>query len=178
MFKSPATFGRGFLAVRQPSDGPAPPATVQRAVKLMQAGAAVSTIYLIFAVAVAATVKSSLKTWNAGQAPAKQLTAAQINSIATFYIVSAIITGVVAIALWLWMAKTNWAGRNWARITASVFFVLWSLYTYNSLGGTRGAPTLIISTVIVLVIWLIGLGALIMLWRQESTAFFRDQPTR
>jgi hypothetical protein len=178
MFKSPATFGRGFLSVRQPSDGSAPPASVQWAVKLMQAGAAVSTVYLIFALAVTATVKGSLTTWNAEQAKSKQLTAAQINSIATFYIVSAIVTGLVAIALWIWMAKVNSAGRNWARITASVFFVLWSLYTYNSLGGTRGAATLIISTVIVLVIWLIGLGALFMLWRQESTAFFRAQSAR
>jgi hypothetical protein len=144
----------------------------------MQAGAAVSTIYLIFALAVTATVKSSLTTWSAEQAKSKQLTASQINSIATFYIVSAIVTGVVAIALWIWMAKMNSAGRNWARITATVFFILWSLYTYNSLGGTRGAPTLIISTVIVLIIWLIGLGALFMLWRQESTAFFRAQPGR
>ncbi len=152
-----------------------PPATVQWSVKLMLAGAAVSTVYLIFALIVTASIKSSLVKWNATQPKAKQLTASQLNSLTTYYIVSTIIIGLIAIGLWLWMAKMNGTGRNWARIVASVLFVLWSYYTYVSIGQTRGAATLVVSTVIVVVTWLIGLAALYLLWRPASSAYFKAQ---
>jgi hypothetical protein len=152
-----------------------PPATVQWAVKLMLAGAAVSTVSLVFALIVTTSVKSSLVRWNATEPKAKQLTASQLNSLATYYIVSTIIIGLIAIGLWLWMARMNTAGRNWARITASVFFLLWTYYTYVSIGQTHGAATLITSTAIVLVTWLIGLASLYLLWRPASSAFFKAQ---
>jgi hypothetical protein len=154
---------------------PEPPATVQRSVKLMLAGAAVSTVYLVFALIVTASVKSSLVRWNATEPKAKQLTASQVNSLATYYIVSTIVIGLIAIGLWLWMARMNTAGRSWARITSTVFFLLWTYYTYVSIGETHGAATLIISMAVVLVLWLIGLAALYLLWRPASSAFFKAQ---
>jgi hypothetical protein len=176
MFKSLVASGRKLTSgSSQTSDGSAPPASMQWAVKLMQAGAAASTVYLIFSVAIASTVKSSLTKWNATQPKAKQLTSAQISTAATDLIVSIIIVGLISIALWLWMARKNNEGKTWARITSTVLFLLWSYYTYNSIASTRGAATLIASTVIVLVIWVIGLGALFMLWRQESSAYFKEK---
>ncbi len=162
--------GKG-TAVAEP-----PPPTVQWAVRLMYAGAAVSTVYLVFALIVTSTIKSTLVRWNAAEPRAKQLTSSQLNSLATYYIVSTIIIGLIAIGLWLWMARMNSAGRNWARITASVFFALWTYYTYVSIGQTRGAATLITSTVIVMVVWLVGLASLYLLWRPASSAFFKAQP--
>lgn len=180
MFKSSAASDRKLpaSAKQQLPEGAAPPPSMQWAVRLMQAGAAASTIYLIFAAAITSTVKSSLTSWNAAQPKSKQLTAAQISSTATYLIVTTIIVGLIAIGLWIWMARMNSAGRSWARITATVLFVLWSYYTYTSIGDARGAAMLIISMVIVLVTWVIGLGALIMLWRPDSTAFFRAQSSR
>lgn len=180
MFKSFAASDSKLLTAKssrssQPSQQPQPPVTVQRAVKLMLAGAAASTVYLVFALVVSFSVKSALVRWNATQPKAKQLTASQINSFASSYIITTIIVGLIAIALWLWMARMNNLGRNWARITASVFFVLWTYYTWVSIGQTRGALTLILALVIVLVIWLIGLAALFLLWRPDSTAFFKGQ---
>jgi hypothetical protein len=159
----------------KPAADVTPPATMQWAVKLMLAGAAVSTVYLVFALIVTASIKSSLVRWNATEPKAKQLTASQVNSLATYYIVSTIIIGLIAIGLWLWMARMNSAGRSWARIAATVLFVLWSYYTYVSIGQTHGAATLITSTVIVLVTWLIGLAALFLLWRPASSAFYKAQ---
>jgi hypothetical protein len=158
--------------------GAEPPATMQWSVKLMLAGAAVSTVYLIFALVVTVSIKSSLVRWNSTQPKAKQLTVSQLNSLTTYYIVSTIIIGLIAIGLWLWMAKMNSAGRNWARIVASVLFVLWSYYTYVSIGQTRGAATLVVSTVIVVVTWLIGIAALYLLWRPDSSAYFKAQSSR
>jgi hypothetical protein len=146
---------------------------MQWAVRLMLAGAAVSTVYLVFALIVTASIKTDLTRWNATVPKAKQLTASQLNSLATYYVVTTIIIGLISIGLWLWMAKMNTAGRSWARIVSSVLFLLWTYYTWVSIGQTRGAATLVISTVIVLVTWLIGLVSLFFLWRPASTAFYK-----
>lgn len=157
----------------QPS-GPLLPTSVRRAVWLMRIGAAASTVYLIFALAVTASEKSSLEKWNAQQPKAKQLTAAEINSTATYLIVSTIIVGLIAVALWIWMARMNSRGRSWARMTSSAFFILWTVYAYSSVGSVRGPATLVVSTIIVLVIWLIGLCALFFLWRPDASEYFKS----
>jgi hypothetical protein len=157
----------------------APPSTLQLAVKLMLAGAAVSTVYLVFGVIVTAGARNSLISAliksNDTEPKSKQLTLSQIHTLATFYVAETAIVGVIAIALWLWMARMNIRGRTWARITASVFFLLWTYYTYVSIGQTRGDATLIISTAFVLLTWVIGVASLYLLWRPQSTAFIKDQ---
>jgi hypothetical protein len=183
MFKSfadklPAlgTSGKGAVGA------PEPPASLLWAVKLMLVGAAVSTLFLLFGVIVTVSERNSLTNaliaWNKTQPKSKQLTLSQIHSYVTVSIVTIIIVGLISVALWLWMARMNTAGKSWARITASVLFALWTFYTYQSIGATRGAATLVASTIIVLVIWLLGLGSLFFLWRPDSTAFYRSQSAR
>lgn len=152
----------------------APPPPVQWAVRLMYAGAGLSGVFLIFALIVTSNVKSALIKWNATLPKKQQYTLSQINNAATSYIVSTIIIGLIAIGLWLWMARLNNRGRNWARIAATVFFALWTYYTYESIGTTRGSATFITATAMVLIIWLVGLAALFFLWRAESTAYFKS----
>lgn len=170
------TGGRGTLGE------PDAPPTVQWAVKLMLVGASISTVFLLFGVIVTVSERNSLInaliSWNKTQPKSKQLTLSQIHSYVTVSIVTIIIVGLISVALWLWMARMNSAGRNWARITASVLFALWTFYTYQSIGDTRGAATLIVSTVIVLLIWLVGLASLFLLWRPASSLFFKSQPAR
>jgi hypothetical protein len=179
MFKSftdrlPALAAGGKGAIDQPE----PPATVQRAVRLMLAGAAASTVFLVFAVIVTSNVKSALLKWNASLPKGKQYTVSQISNAASSYIVTTIIIGLLAIALWLWMARMNRAGRSWARITASVFFALWTYYTYTSIGSTRGSATFLTALILVLVIWVIGLVSLFFLWRPDSTVFYKSRSAR
>jgi hypothetical protein len=157
---------------------PEPPASVQRAVRFMLAGAAASTVFLIFGVVVTANVKSALIAWNATLPKSKQYTLTQLSNAATSYIVSTIIVGLLAVLLWLWMARMNNRGRSWARISATVFFVLWTYYTYQNIGGTRGSATFIAALAIILVIWLIGIGALYYLWRPDSTVYFKTQSAK
>lgn len=164
---------RGIGAV---SDSEAPP-TVQWAVRFMLFGAAISTIYLIFAVIVTSGVKSALVKWNAGLPKSQQHTAQQISNAATDYIVSTIIIGLIAIGLWLWMARMNGGRRTWARITASVFFALWTYYTYSSIGQLHGgSATFVAALVITFAIWLVGLAALYFLWRPESSSYYKSAP--
>jgi uncharacterized membrane protein YozB (DUF420 family) len=154
------------------------PSTMEWAVKLMLVGAAMSTVFLVFAAIVTANVKGALVRWNATLPKGKQYTASQISDAANSYIATTIIIGLIAIALWLFMTRMNRKGRNWARITATVFFVLWTYYTYVSIGQTRGSSTFIAALVLVLAIWFVGLAALFLLWRPPSNEFYRSQSGR
>lgn len=158
---------------------PAPPAPVHRAARLMQAGAVVSTLSLIFTVIGSFSLKHNMMTANAQKLQDHQITASQISSTATGLIVYTILIGLVSIGLWLWMARMNEAGRRWARITASVFFALWSLYTYSVIGELHGGvtvtATLIVSLVLILALWVIGAATVFYLWRPASTAYFKAQ---
>jgi hypothetical protein len=80
----------------------------------------------------------------------------------------AVILGLIGIGLWIWMASANKAGKNWARITSTVFF---GLDTLGLLASFSQAETLL-GRLVSLVVWLIGLGVIVMLWRKESSAYF------
>ncbi len=46
-----------------------------------------------------------------------------LNAVKLMYAAAAVsIASLVVIALWLWMARENGQGRNWARILATVLF--------------------------------------------------------
>lgn len=186
MFKS-FTASDKKLTARQgktrPQGQEAPPAPLRRAVRLMQAGAVGSALSLIFTVIGSFSLKSNMMSANAAKLKDHQITASQISNTATALIVYTIVVGLAAIGLWLWMARMNEAGRSWARITASVFFGLWSIYTYSVLGELHGGVTvtgtLIISLVLILALWVIGVAAVFYLWRPASTAYFKGQsPSR
>jgi len=79
--------------------------------------------------------------------------------------------GVVGIALWLWMARASYQGRNWARIVSTVLYCLATL----DLVGVFSQPKTAISLIFPVLTWFIGLGAVFLLWRGPSTAFFKPQ---
>src|SRR5580692_4904113 len=144
---------------------PAAPPPVLTAVKLMYAGAAVSTVSLIISLADIGGSKAAIRKAR------PSLTAAQVNQLNTFIITLAIVSGVVGVGLWLWMAKSNSQGRNWARILSSVLFGLATL----DLFGVLSQPKTLLGLVFPVLTWLIGLGAIILLWRKDSTALFKPR---
>jgi hypothetical protein len=145
----------------QPQRPPAPN-SVQTAVKLMYAGAALSFIELILDLASISAVKTAI------HKRFPNYTAAQLHTAEVSYIVFAVIASVIAIGLWIWMARANAAGRNYARITGTVFFGLNTLFLLLSVARPHVGIGLLLS----LLVWLAGLGAVIMLWRKESGPYF------
>jgi tryptophan-rich sensory protein len=142
----------------EPERPPAPP-SVLNAVKLMYAGAALSTVSLIiFLINI-----GGLKEANKKARPS--LTASQLDQL----IISSILYAVVGIGLWLWMARANGQGRNWARNTGTVLFAAATVQLFFQLNY----PGPVIGLVFPVLSWLVGLGAVILLWRRESTAFFK-----
>ncbi len=144
---------------------PSAPPPVLQAVKLMYAGAAVSTVSLVVSLVDISGTKAAIRKAR------PSLTVAQVNQLNTFIITLAIVSGVIGVALWLWMAKANGQGRNWARILSSVLFGLATL----DLFGVFSQPKTLLGLVFPVLTWLIGLGAVILLWRKDSTAFFKPR---
>jgi hypothetical protein len=144
---------------------PEPPAPVLTAVKLMYAGAAVSAIGLITSLLTIGSIKTAIRKKDT------TLTAAQLHTAENVTVAVAVIIALIGIGLWIWMAQVNKAGKNWARITSTVFFGLDTVGLLISFAQPGAAA----SRLITIVLWLIGLSAIIMLWRKESSAYFKPQ---
>ena len=142
---------------------PPEPVSVQRAVRLMYAGAAVSTVSLIISLISIGGTKSEIHKQRPG------LSATQVHQLEVLIIGLAVVSGLVGIGLWLWMAQKTGQGRNWARIFSSVLFGLATIDLY----GVLREPKTVIGLVFPVLTWLVGLGAIILLYQKESTAFFR-----
>jgi len=151
----------------EPERPPAPPSIVN-AVKLMYVGAAVSTASLIISLADISGTKSAIRKAR------PSLTATQVNQLNTFIISLAIVSGLIGIGLWLWMAWANKQGKNWARILSTVLFCLATL----DLVGVFSEPKTALGLIFPVLTWLVGLGAVFLLWRPDSGAFFKPQAFR
>jgi len=147
-----------------PERPPAPPSVVN-AVKLMYAGAAISVVSLVISLASIGGTKDAIRKAR------PSLTATQVNQLNTFIIALAVVSGVVGVALWLWMARANGQGKNWARILSTVLFALATL----DLFGVVSQPKTVLGLIFPALTWLVGLGAVVFLWRKESTEFFKPQ---
>jgi len=166
-----------FPSSGQPAEPlrPPAPAPVRTAVKLMYAGAAVSAVLLIIVLAmVIGDVKGAVR----GQFLGQSLTAPQLKPL---IITVVLVGGLVAIALWLWMARVNGQGRNWARILSTVLFGLATLQLRGDLqqpvSHAGFGVTVLYYGVAVLsaASWLVGAAGVWLLWRPASSAFFKPQ---
>jgi hypothetical protein len=140
----------------------------------MYAGAAVSTVGLIIGLAL---IIVDIKAAARGRFLGHSLTAPQMRPL---IITVWIVFGLVGIALWLWMARANGQGRNWARILSTVLFGLATLQLRHP--QPQGSPagsgaTVLYYGVMALSVagWLVGAAAVWLLWRPSSSAFFKPQ---
>ena len=171
MYQSYPSSGQSAGPLRPPA-----PAPVRTAVKLMYAGAAISTVNLISALVF---IIGGNKAGHAAE-NRRILTAAQASQLDPVLITVAIVYSLVVIALWLWMARANGQGRNWARILSTVLFALATLQLghpqlqgspagFGAMGLYYGGTALFVAA------WLFGAAAVWLLWRPASSAFFRPQ---
>jgi hypothetical protein len=150
----------------QPGTALPRPRSVQTAVRLMYAGAALDAIGVILGLATIGSLKSAIVKHSS-----KQLTANQIHGLEIFSIVGTVVIGLIAIGLWLWMAWANGRGRNWARIVSAVLFGIDTLSLLLSFTRANVIGALILGVLV----WLAGLGAVILIFNKESTPFFRQR---
>jgi hypothetical protein len=157
--------GPAASSVPAASSPPDIPKSVMIAVRLMYAGAVVTAIVMVISVIAAAAGLKALR------ASHPHATAAHLHSYQTALITSAIVFGLIEIAMWLIMARTNRAGAKWARMAATVLFVF---ATWNFVGVFLGKIK-IIGIAYSGVTWLVGLAAIVYLWQRTSGEYFTAQ---
>jgi hypothetical protein len=160
MYQPYPSAGQGPGPVR-----PGPPPSVVMAVRLMYGGAVLSGVSLVVGLATVGSLRTALHKSD------PSLTAKQLHDLQTVVVVGSVAIGVISIALWVWMALTNQAGKSWARIVATVLFGLNTLFLL--LGVARAGAAA--GTLVSILIWLIGLGAVILLWRKDSSEYYAAQ---
>lgn len=150
----------------------APPQQVVIAARLMYAGAALSVATLVTKLLTTHGLRAAII--SAAHKQHKHLTAAQATGTEHLLVGTAIFWGLFGTGLWLLMARANRNGFKWARIAASVLFGLNTVGLAGSFsqGSTNTYPAALISLALAVVIWLIGLGAIGLLWRPQSSDYF------
>jgi len=128
----------------------------------MYTGAALSAVSLIVTVLSLHAIERVIR--NASST----LTAQQVHNDAIVAVTIAVVESLIAIGLWLLMAWGNKNGQSWARIVATVLFGLNTLFLLLSFVRATVSVSLAFSVLV----WLIGLGAIVLLWRKESSEYF------
>jgi hypothetical protein len=175
MLKTPAGGQTALAGFEKKLTGNVPddsdiPSSVRKAVRFMLAGAATTAILGIFLL-IATIVNRNALTDSTG----KKLS----NTAFTSGVVGTIVTYAILVTIWILMARLNRAGRTWARILASVFCALATLGTYQLINSLRGGETITVIWIVYLALavlyWLFGVFAIALLWRTESTLYFRER---
>jgi hypothetical protein len=148
-------------------DDPGVPPAVRKAVKFMFAGAAVTIFICVFQVVVTLIDKNLIDV-NGKPPTSSQLAVA---------VVILIVSYAVYVALWLLMARFTRAGQNWARIVSSVLFAISTWQLYSTINSIKAGVAITVADVIFILftvaIWVCGVGAVALLWRAESSRYFK-----
>ena len=157
----------GGAQVPEPSQRPPAPPSIVRAVQVMYAGAAASLIGIVVDMTTLSSTKAEIIRRN------PSLTATQVTNAEHVAIGLFIVSGLLGAALWFWIAQMCKLGRNWARIVGTVLFAIDTISVFaGAAAGPGGGATRIYS----ILIWVIGLAAVILLWQRASSEYFRGVP--
>jgi hypothetical protein len=162
----------------QMAERPEQPTSLRTAVRLMWAGAALSLIGVIITLAFGGRIKTAItnaaNTANrtAASQHKTQLTASQIHTLANATFAILVVFGIIGVLLWAWMAWANNKGSGWARVVATVLFAL------NTIGLVFEVGRASVSLISIVLEWLVGVGAIIMLYRRETSQYINFGRTR
>jgi hypothetical protein len=171
MFKSSTGGGTAFASIETKLSGgslddPGLPVTMRKAIRFILAGAAVTSLFAIFEVIATVVDKNSIDI--NGKPPTSSQLAVGVLILLVSY--------AIYIMLWVLMARFNRAGMKWARIVSSVLFAISTFQLYETIDSLHGGEVITAADVIYIVFtvgtWAAGVGAIAMLWRSDSTAYF------
>jgi hypothetical protein len=144
------------------------PPQVKHAITAMYVGAAATIVGVVIEILTVNATKTAIH----NKSP--HLTASQLNTTEHALIIGSIVSGLIAVAAWLLIARACKNGQNWARITGTVLFVLATIDTIGSAISPVAGPVKAWWPVI----WLAGLVTVILLWQRASTEFFKGMSPR
>jgi hypothetical protein len=155
------------LTGRVPDDSDVP-SPVRKAVRFMLGGGALTAVTGIFLLIATIADKNALT-----DSSGKKLSSADFTS----NLVGTVITYLILVVIWVLMARMNRSGYNWARILASVFCAIATYDAYSLVNSLKGGTTItvagIVYIVLTLALWVVGVIAIALIWRSESSAYYR-----
>ena len=131
---------------------PRPSSSILAAVKLMQVGAGLSLLGMLFGLTTRGPMRDQLIEDN------PDMTTGELDRAVNVETGVGVVIGLIAVGLWLWMAQTNGRGLAWARIVATVLFGLNIVLTLYNVSQTTGFGVVINIVSIVLagaILWLL-----------------------
>jgi hypothetical protein len=139
----------------------------------MRVGAAISALSLVVTLLMLDTFKDLARAQL--EAGTGTFTQADVDALYQVVLIAAIAAGVIGVALWLWMASANGKGKKWARIVATVFAAINVLsFVYALTTDTSPTLSLLVGAASVLV----GIAALVFMYRSDATQFYNANSAR
>jgi hypothetical protein len=155
------------LTGRVPDDSDVP-GPVRKAARFMLAGGALTAIIGIFLLFATIADKNALT-----DSSGKKLSSGQFTS----NVIGTAITYLILVVIWVLMARMNRAGYSWARILASVFCAISTYDAYALVNSLKAGTTITVAGVVYIVftlaLWVVGVIAIALSWRSESSAYYR-----
>jgi hypothetical protein len=157
------------LTGRVPDDSDVP-GPVRKGVRFMLAGGALTAVTGIFLLIATIADKNALT-----DSSGKKLSSGEFTS----NLVGTVITYLILVVIWVIMARMNRSGYNWARILASVFCAISTYDAYSLVNSLKGGTTItvagIVYIVLTLALWVVGVIAIALIWRSESSVYYRSR---
>jgi serine/threonine protein kinase len=151
-------------ARRRPAKAEIPP-PVLGAIRLMYVGAVVTLVDVIIGSAVAASYSAY---WSKYQYTFPDA-ARHHQTMANILDTTTALGGVIGIVCWLVIAAACRRGRAWTRVAGTVLLVLDTASLLTVMLATHNDPGVKAAS---LVVWIIGLSAVIPLWGRQASNFF------
>jgi hypothetical protein len=151
-----------------------PPPSVRKATWFICAGATIEVVALVSNLAAYQSAVSHYQS-ALSQVYGLQGLSGQLHWAEATGRIFIVVTSLARVGLWLWMASRNYAGRRWARILSTVFFVINSLALLDGIVTPIGGDWRLLFPVST---WLVGVCAIALLWRRESGEFVNARSPR
>lgn len=153
-----------------PATPPERPGSLALAVKLMYVGAALSLLGMLTTFLMMDSMRDSIE--QALRDSGETVTEDLVNASVAVGVGVAVFIGLIGTGLWILMAVMNSKGKQWARITATVFGVLGILFQLIGFAGAAGGGSTGLSMALGVVNLLLAIAILVLLWRKENNPYY------
>jgi hypothetical protein len=138
------------------------PEPIRVAVSLMYIGAGLAGLSIVLVLLLMGSLRDQVRDNN------PTFSDSRVDTAVTYGVTIVIVSALIGVALWLWMAHENGAGKLWARTVATVLGVLNIVLTLIRMGAnTTGV------NILGLVYIALAVAILVLLYRPDSTAYYR-----
>jgi hypothetical protein len=138
------------------------PEPIRVAVNLMYIGAGLAVLSIVLVLLLMGSLRDQVRDNN------PTFSDSRVDTAVTYGVTIVIVSALIGVALWLCMAHENGAGKMWARTVATVLGVLNIVLTLIRMGAnTTGV------NIFGLVYIALAVAILVLLYRPDSTAFYR-----